>query len=373
MSDQVLVSTRKGLFTIDRRSGGWEITNATFLGDNVPIVMSDARDGTLYAAMDHGHFGSKIHRSTDGGRNWHECAVPEYPEQPAGQKDVCPMSGIDIPWKLKLIWALAPGGADQPGVLWCGTVPGGLFRSADGGESWKLCEALWHHPKRKEWFGGGLDYPGIHSVCVHPSDSNHVIAGVSCGGAWVTHNSGDSWELCADGMIAEYMPPERQKDPSIQDPHCLVQCRSQPDKLWVQHHNGVFRSTDGAATWQQVTDVVPSKFGFAVAVHPADGDTAWLVPAIKDEKRIPVDGSVVVTRTRDGGKSFDVLKEGLPQSYAYDLTFRHALDIDESGKRLAFGSTTGALWITENQGDNWQCISAHLPPVYCVRFVKTST
>jgi hypothetical protein len=103
-------------------------------------------------------------------------------------------------------------------------------------------------------------------------------------------------------------------------------------------------------------------------VHPAKGDTAWFVPAIKDEKRIPVDGRVVVTRTRDGGKSFDVLTDGLPQEHAYDLVFRHAMDIDASGDRLVFGSTTGSLWISENQGDSWQCISAHLPPVYCTRF-----
>jgi hypothetical protein len=103
-------------------------------------------------------------------------------------------------------------------------------------------------------------------------------------------------------------------------------------------------------------------------VHPHDGDTAWFVPAIKDERRIPVDGKVVVTRTRDGGRSFEVLRDGLPQEHAYDLTFRHALDVDETGDRLAFGSTTGSLWVTEDQGDRWQCVSTHLPPIYCVRF-----
>ena len=138
--------------------------------------------------------------------------------------------------------------------------------------------------------------------------------------------------------------------------------------LWAQHHNGVFRSTDNSASWQEVTDVPPSVFGFAVAVHPHDGDTAWFVPAIKDERRIPVDGQVVVTRTRDGGRSFEVLRNGLPQEHAYDLTFRHALDVDETGDRLAFGSTTGSLWVTEDRGDRWECVSTHLPPIYCVRF-----
>jgi hypothetical protein len=116
--------------------------------------------------------------------------------------------------------------------------------------------------------------------------------------------------------------------------------------------------------------VPPSHFGFAVAVHPHDGDTAWLVPAIKDERRIPVDGKVVVVRTRDGGKSFTVLREGLPQQHAYDLVYRHGLAVNTSGETLAFGSTTGSLWVSEDQGDSWQCVSTHLPPIYCVRFGK---
>jgi hypothetical protein len=116
--------------------------------------------------------------------------------------------------------------------------------------------------------------------------------------------------------------------------------------------------------------VQPSVFGFAVAVHPNDPQTAWTVPAIKDEKRIPVDGKVVVARTRDGGQNFEVLRNGLPQEHAYDLTYRHGLDIDETGRELAFGTTTGSLWWSEDQGDHWQNLSTHLPPIYCVRFAK---
>lgn len=119
-------------------------------------------------------------------------------------------------------------------------------------------------------------------------------------------------------------------------------------------------------------NIPPSVFGFAVAVHQRDGNTAWLIPAIKDEKRIPVDGKVVVTRTRDGGKNFDVLRQGLPQEHAYDLVYRHALDIDESGNTLALGSTTGSAWVSEDQGDHWQCLSTHLPPILCVRFEKST-
>jgi photosystem II stability/assembly factor-like uncharacterized protein len=205
---------------------------------------------------------------------------------------------------------------------------------------------------------------------VDPRDSRHLTIGVSCGGAWITRDGGQTWSCGGKGMRAEYMPPERAYDTNIQDPHLLVQCAARPDGLWVQHHNGIFKSDDGAASWTEIKNVKPSVFGFAVAVHPRDPDTAWFVPAIKDEKRIPSEGKVVVNRTTNGGKTFKTLTRGLPQKHAYDLVFRHALDIDVSGERLAFGSTTGSLWITEDGGDSWQTLSTHLPPVYAVRFEK---
>ncbi len=366
MGGRIHVATRKGLFTLER-NGRWAITHAAFLADNVSMVLADPRDGTVYAAIEHGHFGCKMHRSRDGGSTWEECAVPAYPPQPEGEEDRDTW-GKPLPWKLVKVWALEAGGADEPGVLWCGTIPGGLFRSADGGSSWELVRPLWDHPKRKEWFGGGADLSGIHSVCIHPHNSRHVTVGVSCGGVWETTDGGATWNCRADGMRAAYMPPEKQYEPNIQDVHRLVRCLAHPDHLWAQHHNGVFRSTDGAASWQEVTDIAPSTFGFAAAVHPHDPATAWLVPAVKDERRIPVDGKVVVTRTRDGGATWEALRRGLPQEHAYDLTYRHGLDVDGRGESLAFGTTTGSVWVSDDQGDSWQNVSTHLPPVYAVRF-----
>jgi photosystem II stability/assembly factor-like uncharacterized protein len=136
----------------------------------------------------------------------------------------------------------------------------------------------------------------------------------------------------------------------------------------MQHHNGIFVSDDGGAHWRELTEVRPSSFGFAVAVHPQDPDTAWFVPATKDEQRFPVDARLVVTRTRDAGRTFETLSRGLPQGPAYDLIYRHALDLAGDGQRLAFGSTTGSLWVSEDQGDTWQALSHHLPPIACVRF-----
>jgi hypothetical protein len=367
MSNRLYAATRKGLFTIDRGDAGWKVTRAAFLGSTAGLVQRDARNGDLFAALGHGHFGSKLHRSTDDGETWKECGAPAYPKKPEGHSDKDGM-GKELDWDLKAVWALASGGANEPGALWAGTIPGGLFRSTDSGATWSLVRPLWNHPKRREWFGGGAEAPGIHSICVDPRDARTVRIAVSCGGVWMTTDGGETWECRADGMRAQYMPPERAGDPNIQDPHIMVQCKARPDALWVQHHNGIFRTTDGAKSWSEITNASPSVFGFAVVVHPSEPDTAWFVPARKDEYRYPVDGKVVVSRTRDGGKTFETLRKGLPQEHAYDLTFRHALDIDATGNRLAFGSTTGSLWVTEDQGDSWITISEHLPPIYCVRF-----
>lgn len=368
MGRRLLVGTRKGLFTVERSGARWEVIDVAFEGDNVPMTLADPRDGALYAALEHGHFGTKLHRSGDGGGTWEEVGVPTYPEPAPDEVDLDPFKGTPLPWRLDRIWALEPGGDEEPGVLWCGTIPGGLFRSGDGGRSWTLVESLWRHPARREWLGGGADRPGLHSVCLDPRDPSELAVGVSCGGVWASADAGASWECRTSGMWAAYMPPDRRDDPNVQDPHRVVRCHAEPDCLWAQHHNGIFRTTDNAASWSEVVGASPSKFGFAVAVHPGDPEVAWFVPGVSDEKRIPVGGRVAVTRTRDGGKTFDVLTAGLPQRHAYDIAYRHALDVDDRGESLAFGSTTGSLWVSEDAGDTWQAAATHLPPVYCVRF-----
>lgn len=365
MSDTLLVSTRKGLFRVVRRPDRWHIDGVDFLADNVSLAISDPRSGRRYAALDHGHFGVKVHRSTDSG--WEEIAAPVYPPKPEGHEEH-DMWGRPLAWSTARIWALAPGGADEPGVLWCGTLPGGLFRSTDHGDSWEMVRSLWDHPKRRQWMGGGADLPGIHSIIVDPKDSKRVFIAVSTGGIWLTEDGGASWSQRGEGMRADHVPPELTHDPIAQDVHCLVQCPAAPERMWVQHHNGIFVSSDEGRTFKEITGVEPSTFGFPVVVHPREPDTAWFVPGIKDEMRIPRDARLVVTRTRDGGKRFEILGNGLPQEHAYDIVYRHALDIDASGDRLAFGSTTGGLWVSENQGDSWTAVSHNLPPVYAVRF-----
>jgi hypothetical protein len=372
MSDRFLVATRKGLFTIQRgqsRLSPWSITNTSFLGANVSMVLPDPRDGAIWVALDQGRSGAKLHVSRDDGASWIEAPSPAFPPMPSShQEESNPAGGRPNSWTVLRIWSLEASGDDDPGGLWCGTIPGGLFRSEDGGTSWQLVRSLWDHPKRREWVGDGSEYPGIHSICIEPRNSRRIALGVSRGGVWVTEDGGITWTCRAQGMRAEYASQEDQFDPYIQDPHRLVRCASEPRALWASHHSGVFKSTDGAASWQEIS-VTPSSFGFAAAVHPRKPGTAWFVPVESEKRRIPCDARVVVSRTRDGGKTFTELTRGLPQRHAFDLAYRHALDIDSSGERLALGTNIGSLWVTVDEGDSWQTVADHFPPVCAVRWV----
>lgn len=367
MQNKVMISTRKGLFEAQKKGRSWAISECHFAGDNVTLTMRDPRDGTDYAALNHGHFGIKLHRRDKGKKKWVEITTPKYPEKPEGLVDKDGW-GKDVNWTTQLIWALEPGGPKQRGVIWAGTMPGGLFRSPDRGNTWELIETLWRHPDRNKWLGGGAEIPGIHSICVDPRDSNTVRIAISCGGVWVTKDAGKTWKQSAHGMRFDQGPKEEAGNPDTQDPHMMVQSPSDPSKFWVQHHCGIWKSVNDGVTWTEVK-AKPSSFGFGVVVHPKDANTAWFVPGVKDEKRIPVDGKFVVTRTKDGGKNFKSLAKGLPQKHAYDLVFRHGLAIDDTGKKLAMGSTTGNVWVSENSGDSWAQVSSTLPQVYAVRWV----
>jgi BNR-Asp box repeat len=352
------VGSRKGLFRFDDHGRGWQSAGPpAFLAGPVTAVLDDPRDGCLYVSLHHGHFGCKLHRSDDRGKSWTELPPPAYPKS----------DDPDAP-ALEFIWCFAAGGVDEPGVIWAGTLPGGLFKSTDRGQTWALNDALWNQPQRKVWFGAGYDHAGIHSICIDPRDARHIVIAVSIGGVWITRDGGISWVLGGHGLRNEYMPPGQEQDPNAQDAHLIAACTADPDRIWCQHHNGIFVSDDGGMHWRESLDVRPSAFGFAVAPHPTDRDRAWFAPARKDEYRVPVDARLVVTETRDGGETYTSLSQGLPQHDAYDLIYRHALVIDQTGDRLAMGSTTGGLWVSDNQGAKWQLLSAHLPPIAALAF-----
>lgn len=357
-SNRLILGTNKGLLVLAKNGNDWHLQHEAHRAIRVSYGMVDQRTGTLWALLDHGHFGTKLHRSHDGGANWEEVPAPRYPAD-AEIKEGQPASA-------SYLWLLQPGGADQPNRLYLGTEPGGLFQSDDNGDSFQFVESLWNHPSRPEnWFGGGRDHPGLCSIQVDPRNSQHVIIGISVGGVYETNDGGQTWDGRNSGLLANYLPnPHAEYG---HDPHFMLMAPSNPDVLWQQNHCGIFRSTDGAHTWEHVSQPEgPAYFGFAIAVDENDPNTAWVAPAVDAEFRLAVDRALCISRTDDGGKTWTALRNGLPQEETYDLIYRHALDLD--GDTLVFGTTTGNLYMSENRGDSWTCLGHNYPPIFSVRF-----
>lgn len=386
MSERILVGTRKGTFFVEKIGGRWRPRLAGHAGAGVNFVARDPHTGTLWAALGHGHWGAKLSRSTDGGQTWSDAPQIKYPEGarylappiPTEDPETPPAKNTIKPATLLKLWVMAFG---QPGRIYVGTIPGGLFVSDDGGESFSLNLPLWNHESRggnlfdgdgtgtTHWFGTpaaeGEFAPGIHSIVVDPRDPNRIRVAVSTAGVLESTDGGKTWQGRNKGMLMDYLP-----NPAAEwghDPHSIELCPGQPDHLWQQNHCGVFYSSDGAANWKKVSN--PARgvhFGFPVAVDAKRGNTAWLVPGKSDAQRTTIDGGLFVARTQDGGETWEDLREGLPQEHAYDVVYRHALGNSED--RLAFGSTTGNLYISENRGESWVGAAHNLPPIYSVRF-----
>ena len=356
MTQRAWVATRKGLFEMNRSGDAWTIGRVSFLGEPVTTVLPPRASAPMLAALNLGHFGVKLHASDDAGVTWREVATPAYPPQP---------DGVPGPaWKLVQIWSLQA----QGDTVWAGTLPGGLFRSRDAGESWQLVESLWMRPERTEWFGGGYDVPGIHSICPHPARSGELLVGVSCGGAWVTPDGGETWSLRAKGMRADFMPPEKRREREHPGPALDRAMRGVARRVVVpasQRHLAFGRQRGVMAGGHQRPGVELRLRGGRAS---DDADTAWFAPAEADACRVPKDGALVVNRTRDAGRSFETLRAGLPQSNCYDLAYRHGLVAADDGRTLLMGTTTGGLWASADGGDRWSTVSTNLPPIYAVRF-----
>lgn len=386
MSARILLGTRKGTFLVSKQQGRWRLTLSGHIGAGVNYVAKDPRTGTLWALLGHGHWGAKLSRSRDDGKTWADAPQIKYPEGarhylPPPPTETGPGEGAPTlkPATLLKLWTMAFG---PDGRIYIGTIPGGLFVSRDGGESFALDRGLWNHESRggdlfvgpgngtTKWFGTpaaeGEFAPGIHSVVVDPRNPKRVLVAISTAGVFETTDGGTTWHTRNAGLVMDYSPTPTDEWAG-HDPHQLVICAGQPQHLWQQNHCGVFYSDDGAASWRKVSQ--PERgvhFGFPVAVDAEDGRTAWLVPGKADMQRTTIDGGLFVARTQDGGASWEQLREGLPQEHAYDVVYRHALDVHADV--LAFGSTTGNLYVSEDRGARWQVVANNLPPIYSVRF-----
>ena len=327
----------------------------------IPVSYSfyDEFTACIWAFQDHGHWGVKMHRSKDFGGHWEEINAPMYPEG-AEVRD-------GVPASLKYIWAAASSQQNEH-KIYLGTDPGGLFYSKDNGANWELNQGLWNRPERKtNWFGGGRDNPGIHSIVIDPKDDAHFYIGISCAGVYETIDGGQTWKGKNNGLRADFLP-----DPYSEyghDPHLLLASPSKPTVMWQQNHCGIFRSVDGGGHWKDIgQENGPAKFGFAIALHHLNDECAWVAPAISDEIRVAVGQRMMICRTENGGESWENLTNGLPQDLSFDIVYRHSLIAD--GDELSFGTTTGNLFYSSDGGDHWEVISNYLPMVYALSFVE---
>ena len=358
MANLALVGTSKGLVIL-RNHDNWEIEKVHFIGLPITMIFIDDRNDCWWCGISHNHWGQKLHRSFDQGENWEEVSTPRF---------VVDYSPGQLA-KLNKIWVMEAAGKTDAEGLWIGTEPGALFYSADNGDHFELVESLWNHPSRgnkNQWFSTSSKYPFLHSIQVHPENENHLYVAISCAGVFESKDKGNTWTAKNNGLIAAYLP-----DPDVEighDPHLLLQSPSNPNVLWQQNHCGIFRSTNAGNQWELVSpkEGIPH-YGFPIAIDEKDPKKAWVIPAHSDEQRIPNDLKLEVYQTIDAGKHWKSKSNGLPNAFAFDLVLRHGFD--KFDNTLMFGSTNGNLYVSENEGEQWELITQNLVKVSVVKLV----
>ena len=350
----VLLGTKKGAFILE---GGVERRSWSLRGPHCETwpmnhVVADPTTGTIFAAGGNEWFGPAVWKSGDLGSTWtHSSAGLAYP---AGEQPI------------KTVWSLAPG---QDG-LYAGVEPAGLFRSDDSGETWRHLAGLREHPSRPEWQpgGGGLI---LHSIVLNPRDRDEMWIGISAGGVFHTSDGGKTWEARNRGTRADFLPEEQRYPEHGQCVHCLVAAPGMPNRLYQQNHCGMYRTDDGGRSWESIEAGLPSSFGFPAAAHPRDPDTLYLVPLNGDiAGRFVPEAKAAVWRTRDGGKTWTALRQGLPQENVFFGVLRQALATDRlEPAGVYFGTGSGAVYASADEGESWTCIAQHLPSISSVEIL----
>lgn len=358
---RVLVGTRKGAFAIegDPQRSQWEVRAPWHLGSTCFHVVADPRrPGSILAAV-RGHDGRPTVMITeDGGERWTEAFEPP---------EFRPDSDAPIERKVQQTFWLTPGHAFQPGSWFCGTSPQGLFRSDDGGYTWRPMDGLHGHADFDTWTSLATDDtpdgPKLHSILIDPRDPERLLVGLSCGGVLVTEDGGASWGRLDGGL----------EGLEASDPHCVVSAATNPDRLWMQTHHGVYRMDREDEHWIRCGPRDPdgafADAGFPITVHPHDPDIAWVVPMDGSERwtRMPVDGRPAVMCTRDGGESWKRQDSGLPRSDTWWTVKRQCLATDGYDPLgVYFGTSSGEVWASTNEGARWKCIARGLPHIYSI-------
>ncbi|HTT10294.1 MAG TPA: glycosyl hydrolase [Burkholderiaceae bacterium] len=374
----VLLATRKGawLFHGDPARRTWRINGPHFLGHVVNHVMLDPRDGTtLLAAARTGHLGPTVFRSTDFGRTWKEAArPPAFAKAPEGSASPLKARSVN-----HTFW-LTPGHASEPGAWYAGTSPQGLFRSEDGGITWAPFSGINEDPQYREWMGseqdGTPDGPKLHSILIDPRDPKHMYFAMSSGGVHESLDGGRTWKTLVKGMqVVDGLDPAVI---TFHDPHCVRICPSNPDRLYQQNHCGIYRIDRPGEEWLRVGRSMPKRVGdvgFPMVVHPRDDDRLWVFPMDGGSvwPRTSPDGLPAVYTTRNGGKTWQRLADGLPKEHAWWTIKRQAMTADaQDPVGLYFGTTSGELWASRDEGARWTCIASHLPEIYAVETAQVA-
>lgn len=345
----VMVGTKKGAFLLDgdsdRRS--WQIRGPFCEQWPILDLNYDPSTRTIYAAGGSPWYGSAIWKSQDFGETWtHSSQGLTYGE--GGPK-------LIKPWNV----------TSAHGSVYVGVEPAGLFRSDDGGESFVHVEGLRQHPTCAEWQpgNGGLC---LHTIVPHPTDPKQMWVAASAVGAFYTKDGGKSWVAQNRGLNADYLPAEKEHEVGF-CVHKMVVAPGNPNLLYQQNHQGVYRSRDGGLKWEWINEGLPSTFGFPMAVHPHDPDTIYVIPLNGDSKgRFMPDGQMAVWRSRNGGDNWEKLTNGLPEA-AYVGVLREAMDTDTlPSAGIYFGTSTGQVYCSPDGGDTWHEIASYLPPIYGV-------